>query len=94
MALCSKRENTVLLSLPGKENRCRFFHRCVIFNNFQVDNHFFGFDFKGYKPVSNEAFPRVASALGHITEKEDLFNLCSGYFIDCLFVVSTFNFLT
>ena len=59
---------------------------------FTWNNHFFGFDFKGYKQMPNEAFPRVASTLGHITEKgctlASIYLICSGYFIDCLFVVS------
>ena len=90
--LCAKRVNPVLLSLPGKASRCYFFHRYVIFNN-KWNNHFFGFDFKGYKPMPNEAFPRIASTLGHTTGKgctRAWIYLCNGYFIDCLFVVSDF----
>ena len=90
--LWSKRVNPVLLSLPGNASRCCFFHRYVIFNN-KWNNHFFGFDFKGYKPMPNEAFPRIASSLGHTTGKgctRAWIYLCNGYFIDCLFVVSDF----
>lgn len=86
------RVNPVLLSLPGNASRCCFFHRYVIFNN-KWNNHFFGFDFKGYKPMPNEAFPRIASSLGHTTGKgctRAWIDLCNGYFIDCLFVVSDF----
>ena len=85
--LCSNRVNPVLLSLPGKASRCCFFHRYVIFNN-KWHNHFFGFDFKGYKPMPNEAFPRIASTLGHTTGKgctRAWICLCNGYFIDCFF---------
>ena len=88
----SKRVNPVLLSLHGKASRCCFFHRYVIFNN-KWNNHFFGFDLKGYKPMPNEAFPRIASSLGHTTGKgctRAWIFLCNGYFIDCLFVVREF----
>lgn len=88
----SKRVNPVLLSLHGKASRCCFFHRYVIFNN-KWNNHFFGFDLKGYKPMPNEAFPRIASSLGHTTGKgctRAWIFLCNGYFIDCLFVVRDF----
>ena len=56
--LWSKRVNPVLLSLPGNASRCCLFHRYVIFNN-KWNNHFFGFDFKGYKPMLIEAFQEL-----------------------------------
>ena len=85
--LWSNRVNPVLLSLPGNASKCCFFHRYVIFNN-KWHNHFFGFDFKGYTPMPNEAFPRITSTLGHTTGKgctRAWICLCNGYFIDCFF---------
>lgn len=43
--------------------------------------------------MPNEAFPKIASSLGHTTGKgctRAWIDLCNGYFIDCLFVVSDF----